>query len=64
MEQKKIKIEIDIVAPPEGYSIPERRPIYLPFVGILILIGECWVRPMDEKTFAGAWHICCHKVKT
>jgi hypothetical protein len=58
-----MKITIDIVNPPEGYSVPERKPVYLPFGNIIILIGECWVRASDRLKYGGESHICCDKIK-
>lgn len=57
-----MRITIDIEEPPEGYSIPERKPVYLPLDGILILIGSCWVRAVDELKLGGSTYICCHKL--
>jgi len=57
-----IKITIKIVDSPTGYSKPERRPIYLPFTGIKILIGECWVNAEDWLRSGGESHICCVKI--
>ena len=58
-----MEIKINITAPPDGYSIPEWRPIYLPFGDAKILIGECWVYASDELKYGGGWHIWCHALE-
>jgi len=57
-----MKIEIEIPDPPEGYGIPYRRRIYLPFTeDTIILEGDRWVRAYDVLSLGGSTHICCHK---
>ena len=58
-----MKITIEIKPPPDGYSIPERRPVYLPFDDTLILIGDCWQRTSEVLTHGGESHICCRRIK-
>lgn len=58
-----MKIEIEIKDPLKGCSIPTRRPVYLPFDDTFILLGNCWVRAIEELWFGGGVYICCHKEK-
>ena len=58
-----MKIEIEIPAPPDGYSVPERKPIFLPFSNTLILVGQAWVRAADVLQYGGCIHICCRKLE-
>jgi len=57
-----MQITIEIEPQPKGYSIPTWKPVYLPFDGILILIGNFWVRACDHLTLGGGYHICCYKL--
>lgn len=58
-----MKITIEIPSPPKGYSVPERRSVYLPFDNTLILIGDTWVLGTDYFTVGGTKRICCFKIK-
>ena len=56
-------IVIEIPSPPNGYSIPERKPLYLPFGDALILIGNSWAKATDicGPDSGGEFHIWCNK---
>lgn len=56
-----MKITVEIPDPPEGYTTPERKPVYRPFTGILILVGDYWTRAEDELVLGGCTYICCRE---
>jgi hypothetical protein len=58
-----MEITIKIEPPPENYSTPTWGPVYLPFDGILILVGSCWVFAADTLELGGSYYINCRKVK-
>jgi len=55
-------ISIAIKDPPEGYDTPKRGPLYLPICdSTLILIGECWIRAVEEINQGGDYWIYANK---
>ena len=54
-------ITIEVKDPPEGYGTPKRGPIYLPIGDELVLIGDCWVRAVDEVKGGGSTWIYAEK---
>ena len=55
-----MKIEIEIPDPPEGCSIPEYRPMWLPIdPRAYVLIGSSWWKA-DRETYTGgaSWIVC------
>ena len=58
-----MEITIDIPSQPEGYSIPVRKAVYLPFGDMKILIGDAWFLASDQLELGGGSYIHCRKCK-